>query len=202
MSPRPIRLIAAVAVFALAVVACGDDDGASDTASPETTSPATTASPTTAPPETSAPAAGEPVVVTALDYAFVGLPERVAPGTTFVLENSSSQELHELVAVRLPDDETRSVAELLQLPQEELEALFPFVETVIIAPPNTTGFPVEGTGTLSEPGRYAIICAIPTGADPEAFMAAAAEAEGGPPEVEGGPPHFVQGMFGEVVVEG
>jgi hypothetical protein len=142
------------------------------------------------------------VEVIALDYAFVGLPERVEPGTTFVLQNNSSVEVHELVAVRLPDDETRSMTELLQLPEEELEALFPLVETVIIAPPGDTGFPVEGTGTLTEPGRYAIICAIPTGADPDVFMTAAAEAEGGPPEVAGGLPHFVNGMFGEVIVEG
>jgi hypothetical protein len=183
---RVIRRIAALVLLALVVVACGDDDAAVSTA----------------PPPTTAAAPPEPVEIVALDYAFVGLPRTVEPGTTFVLRNDSDQEVHELVAVRLPDDETRSVAELLQLPQEELEALFPLVETVIIAPPGATGFPVEGTGTLIEPGRYAIICAIPTGADPDEFMSAAAEAEDGPPDVAGGPPHFVNGMFGEVTVEG
>jgi hypothetical protein len=188
---RSIRMVAVLVVLGLVLVACGDDDAA----------PATTASATTTAAATTAAASVEPVEVIALDYAFVGLPEKVKPGTTFVLKNESSQEVHELVAVRLPDDETRPVVELLQLPQEELEALFPLVETVIVAPPDQTGFPVEGTGTLTEPGRYAIICAIPTGADPDEFMAAAAESEGGPPEVAGGPPHFVNGMFGEVIVE-
>jgi hypothetical protein len=184
-------MAAVLAVLGLVLVACGDDDAA-----PTTTGPATTT-----PVESTAATSVETVEIIALDYAFVGLPEKVKPGTTFVLKNNSSQEVHELVAVRLPDDETRPVGELLQLPQEELEALFPLVETVIVAPPDETGFPVEGTGTLTEPGRYAIICAIPTGADPNEFMAAASEAEGGPPEVAGGPPHFINGMFGEVIVE-
>jgi hypothetical protein len=138
--------------------------------------------------------------VGAIDYAFVDLPPRVKAGTAFVLDNTSDVELHEFVAVRLPDDETRSVQELIQLPQEELEQLFPLVATVVIAPPGETGFPVEGTGVLEEPGRYAIICAIPTGADPAEYMTAAAASEGGPPEVAGGPPHFVNGMIGEVTV--
>ena len=90
----------------------------------------------------------------------------------------------------------------MQLPPDELAAFFPLVETVILAPPGAEGIAVEGTGTLTEPGRYAIICAIPTGADPDEYMAAAAESEGGPPEVDGGPPHIANGMFAEVVVTG
>jgi hypothetical protein len=41
---------------------------------------------------------------------------------------------------------------------------------------------------------------IPTGADPDEYLAAAAEAEGGPPDVAGGPPHIAAGMFAELVV--
>lgn len=114
------------------------------------------------------------------------------------LRNSSDGELHEFVAIRLPDDEQRSVSELIQNP-EDLVAYFPNVATVIIAPPGENRFPVEGDGTLSQPGRYAIICAIPTGVDPGVYLAAAAESEG-PPQVEGGPPHFVAGRYAEVVV--
>ena len=59
----------------------------------------------------------------------------------------------------------------------------------------------EGDGTLTEPGRYLVLCAIPTGADPGEYLAAAAASEGGPPEgVAGGPPHFVNGMWAEVTV--
>ncbi len=148
----------------------------------------------------SLPSTDKPVVVRAVDYGFEDLPDRVAVGTTLALENESMVEVHELVAIRLPDDETRSIDELVTLPPEELAAFFPMVETVVIAPPSGTGFVVEGTGTLTEPGRYAVICAIPTGANPDEYLAAAAVSEGGPPAVAGGPPHLAMGMYGEVTV--
>ena len=181
---RPMTAAAALAALLLVLTACGE-------AGSEPTATTTTM-----------PVAEGPVVVTATDYAFVGLPERVAAGTMLTLENESTAEVHELVAFRLPDDEIRSVAELVQLPEAELAAFFQYLETVVIAPPGETGFPVEGTGVLTQPGRYAVICAIPTGAIPADYLAAAAEAEGGPPDVAGGPPHFVNGMFGEITVTG
>lgn len=153
-------------------------------------------------PTTTTTTAPGTVEVTAVDYAFVGLPATVPVGTTLTLSNDSQTEVHELVAIRLPDDENRAVSELVQLPPEEMAAFFPLVETVIIAPPTEDGFAVEGTGELTQPGRYALICVIPTGADPDEYLTAAAEAEGGPPEVAGGPPHIVHGMFAEVTVEG
>ena len=195
---RSGAIVAGFAVAAVLATGCSDAAPSPTTATPTTPAPTTAAPATT----TAAPAAAaNEVVVTAVDYGYEGLPTTVAAGTTITLENSSGGELHEFVAIRLPDDETRSVQELIQLPPEELAAFFPFVETVVIAPPGESGFAVEGTGTLTEPGRYAIICAIPTGADPAEYLAAAAEAEGGPPEVEGGPPHFVVGMWAEVIVE-
>lgn len=170
---KKIQMITATLLTALAVGACSGD---------------------------ALPPTDEPVVVTAVDYGFEGLPEKVKAGTTLTLVNESMVELHELVAIRLPDDETRSVDQLVQLPPDELAAFFPSVATVIIAPPGESGFAVEGTGTLTEPGRYAVICAIPTGANPGEYLEAAAEAEGGPPEVAGGPPHLAMGMYGEVTV--
>lgn len=183
MTRTTLRILAG-AVALLAVAACSDA-ASGDASSPEQ---AASVEPAT-------------IEVTATDYGFTGLPERIAPGTTLTLVNESEVELHELVAVPLPDDETRSVEELIQDP-EALSALFPGVATVLIAPPAEGSIAVEGTGTLTEPGRYAIICAIPTGAIPEDYLAAAAEAEGGPPDVPGGPPHFVKGMYAEVIVEG
>ena len=71
---------------------------------------------------------------------------------------------------------------------------------VIVAGPNGgEQIVAEGDGTLSEPGRYAIVCFIPTGADPEAYFAAAATADG-PPQVEGGAPHLAHGMYAELLV--
>lgn len=156
------------------------------------------------PPDTDAPTTeAETVVeVTAVDFGFEGLPETIPAGSTLTLVNESPIELHELVAVRLPADEGRTVEELLENP-EDLATYFASVATVIIASPGEGGgMVVEGTGRLDEPGRYAIVCAIPTGADPGEYIEAAAEAEGGPPDVAGGPPHFVHGMFADVTVEG
>lgn len=153
---------------------------------------------------TDADAADEPSTVTvrAVDFGFEGLPDSVSAGTAFELVNTSSSELHELVAIRLPDDEDRAVAELVTLPPEQLAALFPLVETVLLTPPGQESEQIAavGDGTLTESGRYAIICAIPTGADPAEYLAAAAESDDGPPEVDGGPPHLVHGMWGEVTV--
>ena len=163
-----------LALVAGAVVACGDD---SESSTPD-----------------------EPLTVTAIDYAYVGLPDEVPAGTEIALVNDSEVEVHEFVAVHLDEDETRPVEELVQLPPEELGALFAGVETVIIAPPSADGFTVEGDGRLDTPGRYAIVCVIPTGADPDEYLAAAAEAEGGPPDVAGGPPHIAAGMFAELIV--
>ena len=58
-----------------------------------------------------------------------------------------------------------------------------------------------GDGTLTEKGRYAVICGIPVGADPAAYLAAVQNARGGPPEVAGGPPHLTRGMYGEITVK-
>lgn len=146
-------------------------------------------------------AAEGPIDITAVDYAFRDVPERVAAGSTVSLTNQSEVEVHEVVAVRLPDDETRSVEELVGLPPDELAAFFPLVETVLVAAPNASGVVVEGDGTLAEPGRYALLCVIPTGADPAEYLEAAAAADGAPPEVEGGAPHIAAGMFAELVVE-
>jgi hypothetical protein len=141
-----------------------------------------------------------PVEVVAVDYAYEGIPERVRSGAEITVANESDREVHEVVAVRLPDDEERSVEELVGLPPQELAAFFPEVRTVLIAPPGEQGFAVEGTGVLDEPGRYALLCVIPTGADPGEYLAAAAEAEGGPPDVEGGAPHIAAGMYAELTV--
>ncbi|NNF63763.1 MAG: hypothetical protein HKN07_05830 [Acidimicrobiia bacterium] len=179
--------LATAILLALAIQGCG---GAA----------ATVQTTTAAEPTTTTTQAVEPlsIEVDAVDFAYEGLPTSVASGTAVSLRNSSETELHEFVAIRLPDDEQRSVTDLVQNP-DDLIAYFPNVATVIIAPPGEDGFPVEGDGTLTEPGRYAIICAIPTGVDPAVYLAAAAESEG-PPQVEGGPPHFLAGMYAEVIV--
>lgn len=139
------------------------------------------------------------VAVRAADYAFLDVPTSVAAGTSFQLSNESDVEVHELVAVRLPDDEQRTVAELVALPPAEFEPLMAGLRTVVIAAPGADGMAVVGDGSLAEAGRYALLCVIPTGADPEEYLAKAATSDG-PPDVAGGPPHIAKGMFAELTV--
>jgi plastocyanin len=170
---------------ALLLGACSSDDSAeaTETATAETQG------------------AVETVTVTGIDYGYEGLPATAAVGTTLAFTNASDTELHELVALRLPDGETRTIAELLALSEEEQAALLAAAPTmVLIARPGEDAIPVVGTGELAESGRYLFLCAIPAGANPDEYLAAAATSDG-PPQVAGGPPHFTFGMFGEVTVE-
>lgn len=139
--------------------------------------------------------------VTAADYSFQNLPSSVDAGTTLTLRNASDKELHEMVVIRIPDDERRSVQELVNLPEAEQEALFgggpPAM--VLLAPPGGGEIiKAVGDGKLTEKGRYAVVCFIPTGADPAAYLA---DTGGGPPQVAGGPPHVAQGMYGQITVK-
>ena len=178
----------ALTLLAAGGAACGDDDDGDEGAATSTSG---------------APDEPETVEVTAVDYGFEGLPDTVAVGTQLTLTNSSDKELHELVAFLLPAGEDRSAEDLTKLPEAELGALFAGEPaTVLLAlPEGGDMIPAVGDGTLEEPGRYVVFCAIPVGADPQAYLDAAEQSEGGPPEVEGGAPHFTQGMYGEVTVE-
>jgi hypothetical protein len=174
-----VRRMLAVGTVALALSACGSDDNAADEPSV--------------------------IAVTAVDFGYEDLPDSVPAGSRLTLANNAPSELHELVAFRLPDDETRPVAELMSLPPEEMGSLFAGEPaTVLLTPPGgdaSDQIAAVGDGTLSEPGRYLVLCAIPTGVSPDVYLAAAAESGGGPPEIEGGgPPHLVHGMWAELTV--
>ena len=163
--------MAAAGTVALLVLlggaACSEDDG--DSASEDNTETTVGTDSDDSMPD------GESVTVTAEDYKFVGLPETVKVGTRLTLENSSQTELHELVAMRIPDSETRSVEEITQLPEAEADAIFGDAMPAMVlvrAPGDAEMIPAVGDGTFSEPGRYCVFCAIPVGADPAAMMAA------------------------------
>ena len=109
-----------------------------------------------------------------------------------------------MVVFRIPDNERRSVEELVNLPEAEQEAIFGGGPPafVLTAPPGGAEMIKSlGDGTLTEKGRYAVTCFIPTGADPAAYLQALQSASDGPPQVAGGPPHVTQGMFGEITVK-
>jgi hypothetical protein len=141
-------------------------------------------------------------VVTGVDYGYDGIPTAPVPvGTQIEFHNGSEAEVHELVALRMPDDETRSVSEIAQLPEAELETLFASEPAmVLLAGPgdNPPQIAALGDGTFTEAGRYAIFCFIQVGADPEAVLSADGPA---PEDPNAGPPHFTQGMLAEITVE-
>lgn len=192
------RLLGAVlAVVALtAGAACGDDDDTDD-ASAETS---TTESPSDGDAEGDGDAGGDTVLVTGVDYAYEDLPATASVGTELTFTNASATEVHEMVLLKVADGETRPLPELLQLPEDEQSAVTEFRGVTVAFPGEDAGF-TDGSMTLTEPGRYVVICVIPTGADPQAYREAVADPNAeGPPDVDGGPPHVVQGMAGEIEV--
>jgi len=176
----------------LLAAGCGDDDDGDDAVATTTTTAA-------------AETAGESVDVVAVDYSFQGLPANAAAGSVFTLHNDADGEVHELIAWLLPAGEERSAEELLALPEDEIGALLAGPPALgLVALPGEDGEVVSGDGTLAEPGRYLVFCAIPLGAavaDVQAAIAEAQQTGGPPPEIPGGPPHFTQGMFAEVEVD-
>lgn len=185
---RTRRAVVAPLALALALAGCSAGD---DAPAPEAAD-ATVAG---------TPDEGASVEVELVDFAFVGLPDTVERGTRLAVSNGAESELHELVAFALPDDEDRPVEELVAVPPEELVGTLGEPAAVLLAAPGGPQIPAVGDGTLSEPGRYAIVCLIPTGVDPQVYLDAAAEGGEGPPQVDGGgPPHLVHGMHAELEV--
>lgn len=193
----PTRTALLAGVVALALTACTDDgDDVEEVVETDAASAAEEVD------DGAAASADEAVVdVTLVDFGFEGLPGSVEAGTRLQVSNAAESELHELVAFRLDDDEERSVGDLAQLPPDELMPLVGEPATVLLAAPGGDQIPAVGDGTLTEPGRYAVMCFIPTGVDPDEYLAASAEATDGPPDVGDGPPHIVHGMVAELQVE-
>lgn len=194
--PRQSLAAAAALTLILGVAACGDDDDSG--ASPPIDAADAGAG---IGDEAAGAATGETIEVELRDFEFAGLPESVPVGTKLTVVNTSPHELHEIVVFRLADDEDRSLDELLALPDEEADELFVGMpEMVLVAAPGGDQIDVHGNGVLSTAGRFIVLCGIPTGADPEAYLAAAEGGDDGPPEVAGGPPHFMNGMVAELRV--
>lgn len=142
------------------------------------------------------------IEVRLVDFGFDGLPDTAPAGSRLTVVNDAEAELHEVVAFALPDDEERPVSELAILDPGELAGTLGEPVTVLLAAPGGEQIPAVGDGTLTDPGRYALMCFIPTGADAQEYLEAAADPDQeGPPQVEGGPPHFVHGMYAELIIE-
>lgn len=130
----------------------------------------------------------EEVRVTAVDYAFEGVPDAVPAGPVAVTFTNDGEEVHELALVRINDDVEQPFEELLQLPEEEARQKVSFSGQVFAFPGVS-----DSTFLDLEPGRFGVACFVPVGSTPQAV-------ESGD-EVEG-PPHAIsEGMFAEFTVE-
>jgi plastocyanin len=160
-------------------------------------------SPATAGSEASAPSA-DVLQVTAVEYAFEGLPTSVPAGTSVGMTNGGA-EVHELVIVRVADDVTQSLEELMAMEGDPME--LGLVEQVgempLFAAPGATA---EGSLTLEREGRYVAICFIPQGLTDMSLLANLgpdADPSAMPAELQaimGNPPHAALGMVQEFTV--
>lgn len=122
------------------------------------------------------------VRITAADYEYQGLPDSLAAGTTAVTLVNEGEEQHEIGIVRINDDVTLTVEEILALPEAEGMAAVTFKGAAFAEPGGTDTSFIR----IDEPGRYGVACFIP---------------EGSVPGTEGtGAPHFTLGMLGDFTV--
>ena len=127
------------------------------------------------------------VSVTGVDYAFEDVPATVEAGSELTFHNGGT-EPHEMVVIRINDGVTKTIDDLLELPEDEALQF----ATVIGAAMALPGEDAEDTVTVSEPGNYAMVCFIPVGSS-------AADLESSEPPA--GPPHFTEGMVTSFTVE-
>lgn len=141
--PRRRLGVALAFGLALGLAACGsNEDTDADTAAPEPAEQEAVDDAAAAPdepadePEDAPDEGGEDTIeVEMVDFAYVGLPDTVPAGTRLSVINTAEEELHELVAFQLPEDEDRGVPALLQLPPEELGPVLGDPTMVLLAAP-------------------------------------------------------------------
>ena len=130
----------------------------------------------------------EVIDVTATDHAFDGIPADAEAGKTLIRITNDGTEYHEVVLQRVQQGETRSVEEILALPEEEGGDLLDYVGNAF-APPGLGNWTVVDLSA----GRHVAMCFIPTGATtPEALQSGQID--------DTAQPHAMQGMFAEMQV--
>ncbi|WP_040336636.1 hypothetical protein [Candidatus Blastococcus massiliensis] len=124
----------------------------------------------------------EQIEATGVDYEYEGIPDTVPAGTVAVTFDNQGEEVHEIGIVRINDDVTASVEELLAMPEDQVMSMITFTGVAFANPGES-----DTTFLRLEPGRYAAACFVPEGTTHDT--------EGG------GPPHFTLGMFAEFTAE-
>ncbi len=103
------------------------------------------------------------VEVSAGDYSFAGLPAEVPAGRLALrmINISAAGEPHELILLRRPEGDTTPVADLAQLPMDEMMGAYEMAGVVFADRPATANTAFVDL----EPGSYVAICTIPVAGD-------------------------------------
>lgn len=134
------------------------------------------------------PKEGATVVgVTGVEFAFQGVQDQYPAGSYGFELTNSGQEAHEMAVVKVKAGETRSAAEIMQLPEAEQEQVAEYLGGSVACP----GKKADALGLELENGRYSMICFIPVGLTPEIRKENADDL---------GPPHFTEGMVKDFTV--
>jgi hypothetical protein len=129
--------------------------------------------------------------VTGEDYAYEGIPDEVAAGRTVVHFDNTGDELHEIEILRLNDDATASVEEILGMDEDEAMTQVTDVAGVHVAPGDDGWTSADLT-----PGSYIALCFVTKGSTSMEDMEDMVHF-GGDMDAE---PHFTLGMIREFTV--
>jgi len=113
----------------------------------------------------------------AVNYEYQGVPETLEAGQTGLRMENRGTEVHEAIVFRINDDVDTPIRELLDLPEEEAEAVMEF-RGAAFAGPGEAGSAVIDL----DPGRYAFVCFVPVGTTSmQALLEEGEEEEGASP---------------------
>ena len=185
----------------LASAGCSNepDSGGSRRVASTSTSTSGPSSVTTA---TEAPQ-GPVIEVELSEDGFLGLPDEVDVGTRIGAVNRSEAEMHEFIAFRLPDGETRSSGELAALSDDDLVRVLgaAIPDVIQVAPPGESAIKGLGDAVFEVPGRYLVLCTVPVGADPALLLASDRYTTGRwPDQYQDSPSHAKRGEHDDVIV--
>jgi hypothetical protein len=118
----------------------------------------------------------------AVDYAYQGLPATAPAGRIGLRLDNQGTEVHEATIYRRLPDASGTAAEIMALPEEELQSVLEFSGVAFVAP-STTGAVLLDL----EPGEYIVACRLPIGTTDVEQMV-------------DGEPHTTMGMFADLSV--
>lgn len=117
------------------------------------------------------------VEVSGRDYSFSGVARRVKSGPISFEFTNDGEEPHELVLFKVNDGVKETVAQIIDLPEEEARARTIPLDSTFAEPGQGDHLVIDLT-----PGRYGFACFVPVGGGDE------------------GPPHASRGMHAEFEV--